>query len=146
MNIYELVTPSDPITFKAKDDKVAFTCALLLGRGKAGCHRRDENNNEVNLETLLMFASEEMIDSTIQEKLGCDIDAFIKSNKADVKACFQSFAYGSIEDRKTYDDAIEAITDPEKLKEFKSKHEDRNRTSMSQWVQGAWDYAEQLKV
>ena len=24
MNLYELITPSDPITFKAEDDKVAF--------------------------------------------------------------------------------------------------------------------------
>jgi len=145
MNIYEFITPSDPITFKTEDDKVAFACALILGQGKAGCNRYDENNNKISLGTLLMFASKEVIDKEIDEKLGCELDDFIKNNKPEIKACFESFTYGGLEDRKTYDDAIEAITDPDKLKEFKSKHEDRNRTSLSRWVQSAWNIANKLK-
>jgi hypothetical protein len=39
---------------------------------------------------------------------------------------------------------IEAITDPEKLKEFKDKHEDSNRTSMSSWVKVAWKLADRF--
>ena len=38
---YQLITPSDPITFKAESDKIAFFCALVLGSGKAGMERED---------------------------------------------------------------------------------------------------------
>ena len=65
--------------------------------------------------------------------------------KEEMKECFKSFAYGSVSDRQTYDDACDAITDSEKLKEFKLKQEDRNRTSMSQWVLSAWKLAERMK-
>ena len=37
MNIYKFITPSDPITFKAENDKIAYACVLFLGNGKAGC-------------------------------------------------------------------------------------------------------------
>jgi hypothetical protein len=39
MNLYELVIPSDPISFYAEDEKDAYACAILIGSGKAGCKR-----------------------------------------------------------------------------------------------------------
>lgn len=72
MNIYEFITPSDPITFKADDDKVAFTCALLLGNGKAGC----ENKATESLPTMLMFAKDP--DKDIQDFIGGDFKRFLK--------------------------------------------------------------------
>lgn len=143
-NIYEFVTPSDPITFLADDDKVAFVCSVMLGNGKAGCHRTDENGNEVRVNSMLMFDPKP--DETIEAELGMKLDAFWELNKQKIKECFASFAYGNIEDRKTFDDAMEAITDVEKRKAFKAKHEDRNRSSMSQWVKGAWQYADRIKI
>jgi hypothetical protein len=141
MNIYELITPSDPITFKAINDKVAFICALLLGNGKAGCKNALTGEN---IPTMLAFSSDpekEMISF-----IGGDVSEFIESNKKDISKCFLSFAYGSVSDRQTYDSAIEAITEPEKLKEFKEKHEDQNRSSLSKWVQHAWNYGEKFKL
>ncbi len=143
MYIYEFVTPSDPITFITDDDKVAFAASLLVGSGKAGCHRNDENNNRVNIPALLLFASEPEKD--MDEYVGGNFKEFIETNKPKLKKCLESFAYGNIEDRVTYDNAIEAITEPEKLKEFKTKHEDRNRTSISAWVTYAWGLAKGLK-
>lgn len=145
MFFYEFVTPSDSITFKADDDRVAFTCALLLGNGKAGCHRRGVDGNKVNLETMLMFCNDSQVDQIIEENLGMGLSKFLDENGPVIAECFLSFAYGNIEDRKTYDDALSAITDEKKRKEFKSKHEDRNRTSMSKWVQSAWNIGEKIK-
>lgn len=139
MNIYEFITPSDPITFKSDDDKVAFACSLLLGNGQAGCENKSTGES---LPTMLMFVADP--NKEIEKFIGEDFKSFIHANKPKIKACFDSFAYGSVSERKTYDDALEAITDPEKLKEFKAKHEDKNRTSMSKWVKGAWQYAERL--
>ena len=139
MNIYEFITPSDPITFKADDDKVAFTCALLLGNGKAGCENKATGES---LLTMLIFAKDP--DKDIQDFIGGDFKEFLEANKTMIAECFKSFAYGSVSDRRTFDDACDAITDPEKLKEFKAKHEDKNRSSMSRWVKGAWQYGERM--
>lgn len=143
-NIYEFVTPSDPITFLTDDDKVAFVCSLVLGKGKAGCHRRDKDRNEVRINTMLMFYPNP--DEIIEKELGMELNKFWDINKQKIKDCFSSFAYGNIEDRKTFDDAIEAITNDKKRKEFKAKHEDRNRTSMSEWVQVAWRFSDSIKI
>jgi len=140
MNIYEFITPSDPITFKTDDDKIAFTCALLIGNGKAGCTNL---TTDQNIPTMMMFSKDP--DKEISDYLGCDMGNFIKSNRGKIADCFKSFAYGSISDRQTYDNACEAITDHEKLKEFKAKHEDQNRSSMSKWVQYAWNLADKMK-
>lgn len=139
--IYELVTPSDPITFTASCNAVAYAVALYLGSGKAGCTREDGEK----LDCLLMFAGEEATKKSILDNLGMEFKDFMESNHDDVVAAFESFAYGSIDDRRQYDDAIAAITDAAKLAEFKAKHEDRKRSSMSRWVKSAWDIAAALR-
>lgn len=136
--VYELVTPSDPITFLASGDKVALVCALLLGNGKAGCTREDG----IKIESLWIFHPDPMPE--IEKILGEPMDIFIDSNRQSLSDCFKSFAYGDFKDRKQYDAAIAAITDPEKLIEFKKTHEDVHRTSMSKWVKAAWEMGENI--
>jgi len=138
---YEFITPSDAITFVAPDDKVAFVCALVLGRGKAFCKREDG----VDLDTCVLFRSEADVETIVRDALGCGMPEFMESRWGEVADAFDTFAYGSFEDRRQYDDAVAAITDPEKLAEFKAKHEDRRRTSMSEWVRGAWDLAKSVR-
>lgn len=139
MNLYKFITPSDDITFKANSDKIAFACALILGGGKAGC---ENMTTKVDLPSLLIFA--EKPHEIIKEILGCDITEFYENNKLEIADCFKTFAYTKAYDRKTYDDACEAIGDVEKLKEFKAQYEDSKRTSMTRWVKVAWDYADKI--
>lgn len=139
MTIYEFVTPSDPITFKAENDKVAFCCAVILGNGKGGC---ENTTTRESIPSLLAFSRNP--DEDIEKFIGCPLKEFVSDNIDSIQTSFESFAYATVSERKTYDNAIEAITDPERLKEFKQKHEDQNRTSMSKWVQGAWNYAQSI--
>lgn len=134
---YELITPSDPITFKAESDKVAFFCALVLGSGRAGMKREDG----AEIESPMVFLQSDPMPG-IEAFLGCEFQTFADDNVPEIAACFRSFAYGNFSDRANYDAAIEAITDPEKLAAFKAKHEDQNRYSIYQWVAGAWRYAD----
>ena len=136
MKTYEFVTPSDPITFKTDDDKIAFMCGLILGGGKAGVNRQDDDGDEINIPTLLIFHNDPQ--SVINDYLGMDSKEFVEQNRNKIADCFRSFAYGNFSDRKQFDDAVESITDPVKLQEFKKKHEDRNRSSLSEWVNYAW--------
>lgn len=137
--LYELIQPSDPITFEANCDKIAYFCALILGSGQAGIKRQD---GEPCQSPLLMFHPEPM--PLIESFLGCSLAEFCDQNALEIAACFNSFAYGSFEERQTFADAISAIDNPEKLRVFKEKHEDRNRTSMSPWVKNAWAYGERF--
>ncbi len=139
MDIYKFITPSDPITFRADCDKVAFTCALLLGNAKAGCTNMTTGKS---LPTLLLFSAE--AEKQVSDFIGGSLDGFIDGNKPRIAECFRSFAYGSVSDRQTFDDACKAITDAERLKEFRAKHEDRSRSSMSQWVKAAWEYSNHM--
>lgn len=136
--IYKLITPSDPITFLADDPKIAIAASLLLGNGKAGC----KNEKGESLPTMYLFHPDPLPE--IEKDLGCSLDSFLESNRHKLSECFLSFAYGDIEDRRQYDDAIQAITDPLELEKFKAKHEDRNRSSMSQWVKSAWSIGKKL--
>ena len=139
--IYELVTPSDPITFTATNDAVAYAVALYLGSGKAGCTREDGQK----IDCLLLFATADQTTESIRVNLGMEFKDFMEANHDEAVDAFESFAYGSFDDRLQYDDAIAAITDPDKLAEFKAKHEDRKRSSMSRWVKSAWDIAAALR-
>lgn len=138
--IYEFITPSDAITFRAIDDKVAYCVTVIVGHGHAGCQREDGES----LPTLIIFSND--LDKEIESYLGVGLVEYSKQEKDAIAEALESFAYGSVSERKTYDDAIEAITDPEKLQDFKEKHEDRNRTSLSRWVQSAWNYANKIKA
>lgn len=134
---YEFITPSDPITFKAESDKVAFFCAVLLGNGKAGIKREDGEKCE---STMLFLSSDPM--PIILEYLGCPLRDFLDANTQEIIECLRSFAYGGFEARKKYDAAISVISIPQILAAFKKEHEHKERSSMSRWVKSAWDYAD----
>lgn len=132
--IYEFITPSDPITFKAQSDKIAFFVALIVGNAKAGIERAD--GKEVELSSMFFIHPDPI--PVIEGYLGCSISEFGDTNATEVGEALKSFCYGEIRERQAFDDACDAITDPEKLQEFKAKHEDKNRTSLSEWVAYAW--------
>jgi hypothetical protein len=140
--IYEFVTVSDPITFIAENDSIAWIVASLLAEGKEGCTREDGKS----INTMTAFAPESKRPEIYMEYIGTEnIGEYVKEHKKEIADAFRSFAYGSINERKQYDAAIAAITDPEKLKQFKEQHEDTQRTSMSRWVNYAWSLGEKMK-
>lgn len=139
--IYEFITPSDAITFKACDDAIAFAVGLIVGRGSAGVLNTE---TQESLNTLMFFCTEEDLVKIVSDNLNTDLETFIINNKQEIISSLNSFMYGSENERVVYDAAISAITDKTKLKEFKSAHEDRQRSSVAKWVQDAWTKGEQL--
>lgn len=137
--LYEFITPSDQITFKTENPLVAFYVATVVGNGKAGCH--NENGDDVG--SMFLFDPDPL--PKIESKLGDTTDGFLEKNMAEIISCLRSFAYGNFASRKEYDWCIEAITDDTKLREFKEKHDDLKRTSLSKWVKYAWGLADKLE-
>ena len=133
--IYEYVTVSDPITFIAKNDAIAWITASLLGEGLAGCTREDGES----INSMTAFAPEDKRAEIYKEYISTDdILGYTKEHNDEIADAFLSFAYGSINSRKQYDMALSCITDKEKLEQFKTHHEDTQRTSMSRHVARAW--------
>lgn len=142
--IYEFITPSDPITFLAPDDKVAFVTALMVGSGKACCNREDG----AQVDCCFLFSSEQEITEAIQRTLGCDLKCYLDEHREAIASALESFAYGKVADRHVHDAAVRALKkagDMECLQEFLAEHEDRLRSSMSEWVAYAWDLAKNMR-
>jgi len=140
--IYKYVTVSDPITLIAENDAIAWITASLLGEGLAGCTREDG----VSINSMTAFAPEEKRAEIYKEYIGTeDISGYIKAHNDEIADAFLSFSYGDINSRKQYDMALSCITDPEKLEQFKTQHEDTQRTSMSRRVAYAWEVGEIMK-
>jgi hypothetical protein len=131
--LYEFITPSDGITFKAPSNAVAFVASLMLGRGKAGCSREDGES----VPSLLLFASDEAVTETIKEQLSGTLNQWMTSHWREVADALDSFAYADFRARAEFDAALEAITDDKKRAAFLEKHDDIRRTSISQWVKQA---------
>lgn len=143
MMIYEVINPSDMVTFLSDDDKIAYACTVLVGNGRYGCKNLETHES---LPCLLLFVSAEEFEQLAADYLGEAFGSFIHNNREVIKGVLSSFSYCSAKDRRTYDDAISAITDPAQLAAFKAKHDDKNRTSMNQIVNRAWDISKGITI
>lgn len=132
MNLYELVNPSDVVTFYATDDKTAFSCVLLLSNGSYGCVREDGTR----LPTLLLL--KENPKQTILDFMEEDPQKWVDQHEKEIGECFSTFQYVSLEGRKDYDEKINALFTEEDKVLFKNKWEDDHRSSMTKIVLGAW--------
>ena len=97
--IYELINPSDEITFEAEDDLIAKICALVVGHGRYGLHRITEDGEP--MEIMLPFLSWPTLEQVI-EIIGKDINELLMENNEKVIACFKSFAVCPVKERETY--------------------------------------------
>ena len=139
---YEFITTGDAITFSTDSDKIAFACTVMLGHGKAGC-KRYEGKVEVDIDGTVAATADP--NRAIESRLGSSLNQFLKDNTTEMVKCFNSFAYGTKEQRPQYDQALEALKDPVKWLEYRAKHESDNRTSLTTWVIGAWELGEAIQ-
>lgn len=133
--LYELINPSDTITFYAPDDEVAIACALIVGRGQYAAS--DEDGNNVGG---MAFSD---MEKWITEWFGSSdgLDTLLTERKAEVVEALESFATMSRAARHVYDTAMEHITDPAVRTAFKAQIQDRERTSMNNITEFAWKNA-----
>jgi len=138
MNVYDLLTPNEQITFKAKDDKVAMACCLVLGGGQVGAQRTSEDGEVVKIPSLTIFNKNASKD--IEAYLGCTLSEYLKNNEHDIADCFSSFCYSTVMNRHLFDIRLKNITDEKKKIEYKEKHVKKYRKSVAKWVETAWSY------
>lgn len=128
--LYELVNPSDKITFQADNEKVACYCAWTLSSGFWV-----QNENWITY----WIPAFHGWDSLVEEVISKDIPKFIEENKNKIKKCFKSFMYWDFQNFKDFQNCLDAITDKEKKIVFLKKHEDNHRSSLNKIVLRAWE-------
>jgi hypothetical protein len=119
--IYELINPSDKVTFEGSDDMVAAISALLLGRGKYGL---DSAVGEPVLPVFLLGGCTDWLAEN-----GVNLDQFIPRNAAGMADFLGTAFYGSAEKRADYAEAVKRMT-PEAAAEYRAWYDDKHRTSM----------------
>ena len=132
--LYELVNPSDQVTFEATNEKIACFCAWSLSWAYWVTDQKGKS-----------YWIPAFNESVIEEVLGPSdwMENFVKENKPEIKKCFLSFFYGSFWDHEQYKKALDCITDNKKKKEFMDHNEDR-RSSMSRIVNRAREHGNAL--
>lgn len=113
---YELKNPSDPYTFLAADFEVAtltvFSISTLYGA------EAKEGGESVPI-FLFGGARECYI-----EQFGRTPDEGKEAKKEELATALSSMMYGGFEDRRRYEAALTAITDPEKREKFITEWQD----------------------
>jgi len=153
MLCYEIVNPSDAATLLAPDREIALAALALIAEGRyAGraiardLEPIDEAAAKPHYVPLFLFNGPEGYEDWwraagwTEEPVG----KALRERKAEVVAALRSCAYGRLEDRRTYQSACAAITDPAKLAAFKTEWEDRRRSSLNAIVQIAWRLADRV--
>lgn len=141
MRLYEMVTPSDSLTFYAEDEKIAIAVTLFIGGGKAGLLR--ENGEQVR-GTLLLFTTGLKAAATIDGLLGMPLGDFIEANRLKIADAMDTFATMDRHQRTMIDEARNYMT-PENFRKFRASVDDKARTSLSAWSEYAWKCADRFR-
>ena len=143
MEVYELLTPNEQITFIAKDDKVAMACCLVLGGGQCGCQKIDEKGKVITIPSLTVFNKNASED--IEKFLGETLAKYFEKNEQDMADCFFTFAYSTVMNRHLFDIGLKNCINEKAELDYRTKHEAKKRKSVAKWVSTAWSYGNALR-
>lgn len=108
---YKLINPSDPYTFIAEDLEVAALTVFSLTT-LFGAKPKDSGAEEV---PVFMFGGAE---DWYTEHFGRAVKEGMQAKRAAVADALASMMFGDFEDRRRYDCALKAITEPEARERF----------------------------
>ena len=139
--LYELINPSDPVTFEAPDLKVAALVTIILGQGQYGAQPVDDSAEGVPIMLFFGGAAEWWTERWPEEPM----DGAGDRDATRLAAALRTVCYGGKEDRQLYDSALRAIDDPEKRAAFVAEWNDRKRSSMNNIMGRAHSLAASLE-
>ena len=140
MLVYELINPSDPYVFTAKDKETA--ALVVFGLSYAYGAKSQDGNDDLEIPVFL-FAPDHAHE-WYQENFGRNPEDALKHHLMDVIEAYESFMLGSFEDKRRYEAALNAIDDPEKKEKFKQEWLD-GRTSLNNIGNKAFETAKALR-
>jgi hypothetical protein len=137
--LYELVNPSDPVTFETPDFKVAALLTLYLGKGRFSAETQEEGAPNV---PMFFFGGAE---KWWQETFGETLDDSVSPLREPLAKALRTLCVGKASHRALFDSALAAIDDPAKRDAFVADWNDRQRSSMNDIMGYAHKLAGQLE-
>lgn len=139
---YELINPSDRISFSASSDLVALLAALVVSPD-FGAKRNGFQAGPY------MFASSARVlqDVTNTGDPATSISEALERHREAIADALDTFQIVSIKDRAMYDEALEMVqkSDPAAAAAWRAKWLDKKRTSMSNICAYAWEMAASIR-
>jgi hypothetical protein len=115
---YELSNPSDPYTFVAASREAAALTVFLISTNYGATA---ETRNDDDRVPVFIFGG---ADEWYMETFGRYSDEGMRALESEVADSLLSFMYGHFEDRRRYEAALNAITEPDKRKAFIDEWQD----------------------
>lgn len=137
--LYDIINPSDTMSFRAPDLQVAALSMFLLSDGKFGADCREGGGEDVPI--FLLGGAQAWWD----EKFDTSIDETIIRRAVDVADALDSIVYGDWGSRPHFEQQLKAFEDEQARRDFIETWNDEHRSSMNNVVEVASGIAEQLR-
>jgi hypothetical protein len=134
--LFELINPSDPYTYTAASFEVAAVAACLLSTG-FGCRCIDPGASDETSPILLGW------EQWLGDR-GIDED-WLTAHMADIADAWESFVIGSADSRADVELALSHIPTPEGRQSFLAARQDRDRSSVNQIGEVAYENARRYR-
>lgn len=139
--IYELLNPSDMVTFEASDKLVAVSVCVLLGAGRFGLDA--ETDVAQDGFPLLIFANDEQTNAAMRdagfERGSESVIPFVDAHLTEIADAFDSFWYCDLAERKAIMAAIG--TDPN----ARVRYNEAKRSSVNNIGAAAAEWSKRLR-
>lgn len=143
--LYRIVNMSDPYTIEAERLDIAVVACAMLGAGQYAFEPTEAGHQDKAV-PLFMFGG---IDEWCKEKFGQPFEAVLQGildeRPGDLATCLESCLIGDHQDRKTYQDGLALITEPDKRKEWRDRWHDERRGSLNDIGGRAYAMARNLR-
>lgn len=140
MELYEIISPSDPYTFRADSVAIARFVVIALGTGQYD----GEAEDGTSLDAMLLTFTKEEAKAKLHEFFG-DPKQFVREHRAEIIEALESVMSFNRGERGAYDEAIKLIP-ADKIAGYRKKVHDKNRSSLNDIGDRAWKYAKKLRA
>ncbi len=128
--IYEVVNPSDAITFKTDYEKVAVATVILLGEGQYGLRRED---GKKDYPFLLFVKGQEQINEHLKPYFNSvhEMFEYTKVHAKQIAEAFDSVVTADESWHIEYEKTLELLSDEAERQRYKDEFNDRHRSSLN---------------
>ena len=146
MILYDLVNPSDAVTFYASSREVALVVTFMLGRGMYAANAIDEDGRTLEDSDLdiPLFIMGYGIDDFLDEN-DISLNDTADDHRQEIIESFESFCTGTARERRLFESALSYMDDQEQKGSFVAEWDDRQRSSLNDITNSAYELAKGMK-
>lgn len=150
MKLWELVNPSDRVTFRAVDLQIALFVCIAIGDGGYPAKEILDDGQIGQQVPMFLFNGEKLVNEFCMENWNLpweQVEAkVISERRKELCDALTSFIYGDVGDRKLIEELLAALPDDETRAARLAEWNEERRTSQNNIVAAAAYFAEQVRL